>query len=583
MKLITTISFTILLLTIMCNIGYGLSQKGRKRDLLEDIHKTVNTVWASVDKNDQRVTSLDTSLTLISNRVEKIIDSIEHNKLNHKFLDEKLDRLETKIKSIEESMNTKINTISESVDQIAREVKRIDGESDGKLRKIMNIISDTYELSKDTTILLKGRSGGSSGYIGNGDNESPDQMEEMQKKLLEQMSILEISITQQVSNVAKIGKETMTSLDNINLEMLTIRDECTSRRQSTQQTRSDSFNAFHPTLNAHRDGSHTHQCPTVNMTVLKHQMETQLDQISVTIENEMTIMGSKLEEYMSNCNSNTPNNNKARSLPPQDIPPIIVNTSSLLVKPTFTRKTISLAKKPTSAQSGCQHSSPLLAPKSCSELYNSGSTCDGIYVITIANTRPLRVYCDMSDNGGGWTVILRRGDFGRTRHRISFEQSWNGYKGGFGDMDSGEFWLGLDNIYQMTANGNHILQVDLESFDGEYVSIVYDGFRLGGEADNYRLHLGPAIQSNGTIAQALVAHNSSMFSTHDRNNNVIGTDNCAAKLQGGWWFHNCHSALLTAPYYAKHGRPHVWQGIQWHSWKHSQHLKAAIMKIKPKL
>ncbi|CAG2118359.1 unnamed protein product [Medioppia subpectinata] len=485
--------------------------------------------------------------------------------------------MENKIKTIEESMNTKINTISENVDTISREVKRIDSESDGKLRKIMNIISDTYELSKDVTMVLKGRSGG---YIGNGDNDSPDQMEEMQKKLLEQMSIIETSISQQVSNVAKLGKETITSLDNINIEMLTIRDECTTRRQSTQQTRSEStFDSYHPSLNSHRDTHSPQQCPTVNITTLQHQMETQLGQIGVTIENEMTIIGSKIEEYMSSCNTNVHNNNKGRSIAPQDLPPIIVNSTQSFA-PNNQRKTISPAKRPTNP-SDCQHSSTLLTPKTCSELNKSGANCDGVYVIFIGNTKLLRVYCDMSDNGGGWTVILRRGDFGR-RRQISFDQTWSGYKDGFGDMESGEFWLGLDNIHQMTATEDYILQVDLESFDGEYVSLVYDRFKIGGETDNYRLHLGHAIQSNTTIAQALLAHNSSMFSTHDKNNNIISDDNCGAKLQGGWWFHNCHNAFLTAPYFAKHKRPHVWQGIQWHSWKHSQHLKAAQMKIRPK-
>jgi len=54
-------------------------------------------------------------------------------------------------------------------------------------------------------------------------------------------------------------------------------------------------------------------------------------------------------------------------------------------------------------------------------------------------------------------------------------------------MDSGEFWLGLENIHKLTSLEDNILQVDLESFDGDYVSIVYDSFRVGSELENYKL------------------------------------------------------------------------------------------------
>lgn len=34
-----------------------------------------------------------------------------------------------------------------------------------------------------------------------------------------------------------------------------------------------------------------------------------------------------------------------------------------------------------------------------------------------------------------------------------------------------------------------MLQIDLEAFDGDYVSLIYDNFKIGGEEDNYRLHV----------------------------------------------------------------------------------------------
>ena len=392
MNLIRDISVIFFWINILSTIESGKCQKGRKRDMMEDIQKTANQIWTSIEKNDQRMSSIDNTMTLMSNRVDKIIDLIEHNKLNDKLFGDRLERLEQKMRVIESSMNDKISSITDSVDQINREVKRIDSESDGKLRKIMNIMSDTYELSKDVSLLMKGRSGGA--HIGNGDNDGPEPMEEMQKKLLEQMSVVEISVSQQVTNVGKLSKQILSSIDNVNIEMINLRDECHTDRQSTQTT--DKRDSFHPTVKSERD---SHQCSNLNITELKHEIESQMDRISVKVENEMTVIESRIQEYMTTCNTNTKSN--GRSIQSEGMPPLIVNTSSDLF--VSTRKTINPALRPTRSDD-CQHSSDLLAPKDCSELRKSGANCDGVYIITVANIRPLRVYCDMTDNGGGWTV-----------------------------------------------------------------------------------------------------------------------------------------------------------------------------------
>ena len=79
-------------------------------------------------------------------------------------------------------------------------------------------------------------------------------------------------------------------------------------------------------------------------------------------------------------------------------------------------------------------------------------------------------------------VIQRRGDYGEPRE--DFNRNWADYKNGFGDHNK-EFWLGNDQIHQLTKSGDMKLRIELMAHDGRKAWAEYDNFRLVSNIDNF--------------------------------------------------------------------------------------------------
>ena len=109
---------------------------------------------------------------------------------------------------------------------------------------------------------------------------------------------------------------------------------------------------------------------------------------------------------------------------------------------------------------------------------------DGVYTIDPDGLGSFQVRCDMSTDGGGWTVFQKRQDGSQ-----NFFLEWSDYKAGFGNL-SGEFWLGLDKIHRLTKSGQNVLRVDLMDFNDAERYAKYGTFSLADESNKYRLIVG---------------------------------------------------------------------------------------------
>ena len=210
----------------------------------------------------------------------------------------------------------------------------------------------------------------------------------------------------------------------------------------------------------------------------------------------------------------------------------------------------------------------LIDPQDCSDLLKSGYTQNGVYSINPDGRGSFNVYCEMSTDGGGWTVFQRRQD-----GSVDFYRGWNDYKSGFGQLTA-EFWLGNDKIHRLTAARTSTLRVELEDWNRVRVYAKYGKFNIGDEQAKYRLEVG---SYSGTAGDSLGGHNNMAFSTKDRDNDIWGK-NCAVTLTGAWWYTNCYSSHLNGKYL---GRKSDCRGACWNGFRGCLSLKFTEMKLRP--
>ncbi|XP_048358318.1 ryncolin-3-like isoform X1 [Sphaerodactylus townsendi] len=210
--------------------------------------------------------------------------------------------------------------------------------------------------------------------------------------------------------------------------------------------------------------------------------------------------------------------------------------------------------------------------RDCKELLDHGEILSGWYTIFPVTGKRLTVFCDMETDGGGWLVFQRRQD-----GSMHFYRDWESYKKGFGNQES-EFWLGNDNIHLLTSNGRYLLRIDAEDFSNFRTFALYTGFQILSEKENYKLVLGA--YSQGDMGDSLTVHNQMAFSTHERDNDISYTANCAELYKGGWWYKECHMSNLNG-LYLKGDHSSYADGINWKSGKgYHYSYKYIAMKVR---
>ena len=178
-------------------------------------------------------------------------------------------------------------------------------------------------------------------------------------------------------------------------------------------------------------------------------------------------------------------------------------------------------------------SDPTAPGKTCETIHDADDSLgDGLFWLDPDGDGSFEAWCDMTTDGGGWTVFQRRED-----GTEEFFRNWADYKNGFGDPDA-EHWLGNDNLHRLTAAGANELRVDMARTNGDTRYAKYTTFSVGAESGDYVSNFGGF---SGTVpdcaggGSGMYYHSGVKFSTYDRN-----STSCADSYQGGWWYRACH-------------------------------------------
>lgn len=181
-----------------------------------------------------------------------------------------------------------------------------------------------------------------------------------------------------------------------------------------------------------------------------------------------------------------------------------------------------------------------VVPADCAEIHESDPLApDGAYMIDpdgLGGAAAFEAQCDMSNDGGGWTLVARND---QPTSFDTFDQDWDAYRDGFGDLPGGQSgWIGNERLHVMTAGGLE-LQVRHDMGVHEYAD-----FEIGDEPSLYELSVSstPASADGGNFAGY---HSGHSFSTFDQDNDT-DPDNCASDFSAGWWYADCYIVSIAA-------------------------------------
>lgn len=110
----------------------------------------------------------------------------------------------------------------------------------------------------------------------------------------------------------------------------------------------------------------------------------------------------------------------------------------------------------------------------------------GFYSVNPEGAKQFKVFCDLSSDEGGWTVIQRR--IFENSELDYHTKTWQDYRDGFGN-NAMSFWLGNNYIHELTKTPQR-LKITISTRDLNTYEANYESFVVKDEASEFAIDFG---------------------------------------------------------------------------------------------